>query len=340
MLRTIFFTLLLFSSLTVFPSAGDSVGVERVNNQIFILHKIEQGETLFSLSRKYGTSVSDIKSANPSMEVLKIGEILKIPMPEAKDPDATLHKVASSETLYSISRKYGVSVEDIRKWNELNDSGISVGQELKIFAAAQSSTPDTPEIPVPPAVDTAGKKTHTVASGETLYSISRSYEVSVEDIRKWNKLSDNSLSLGQVLIVGAASTQTETAQTEAVENTSTQTENTVTEEAVTVIPATPPATETTKEDPSFDKIVQNGLAEVIEGTENTRKYLALHKTAEVGTIMQVKNEMNGLSVFVRVRGKLPDTPENEMLILKLSDKAYKKLGAVDRRFRVELVYSP
>jgi rare lipoprotein A (peptidoglycan hydrolase) len=69
-------------------------------------------------------------------------------------------------------------------------------------------------------------------------------------------------------------------------------------------------------------------------------FLALHRTAPVGTIMQVRNQMNDLSVFVKVIGKLPDTGANDKVIVKLSKKAYERLAALDKRFRVELSYMP
>ena len=87
-----------------------------------------------------------------------------------------------------------------------------------------------------------------------------------------------------------------------------------------------------------DEVIEAGLAELIEGTEGNRKYLAMHRTAPVGTILKVRNEMNNREVFVRVMGKLPDTAVNDKLIIKLSRSAYDRLGAIDPRFRVELTY--
>jgi rare lipoprotein A (peptidoglycan hydrolase) len=72
----------------------------------------------------------------------------------------------------------------------------------------------------------------------------------------------------------------------------------------------------------------------------TDKYLALHKTAPVGTIMQVKNQMNGQSVYVRVIGALPDTGENNNVLVRLSPRAVQKLGTGDSKFRVETSYVP
>ena len=87
-----------------------------------------------------------------------------------------------------------------------------------------------------------------------------------------------------------------------------------------------------------DEVKQSGLAELIDGTEANRKYLALHRTAPVGTILKVRNEMNNREVFVRVIGKLPDTALTDKLIIKISKSAYDRLGAIDPRFRVEVTY--
>ena len=72
-------------------------------------------------------------------------------------------------------------------------------------------------------------------------------------------------------------------------------------------------------------MVESGLGAPIENS-STEKYLALHKTAPVGTIMQVKNAMNGLYVYVRVIGKLPNTGENNNILVRLSPRAVQKLG--------------
>jgi rare lipoprotein A (peptidoglycan hydrolase) len=86
-------------------------------------------------------------------------------------------------------------------------------------------------------------------------------------------------------------------------------------------------------------VTESGLAAVIEGG-GTDKYLALHKTAPVGTIMQVRNIMNGQSVYVRVIGQLPDTGENSNVLVRISRRAVQKLATPDSRFRVETSYVP
>ena len=117
----------------------------------------------------------------------------------------------------------------------------------------------------------------------------------------------------------------------------------------TVTPASP-AEKEKEESPKEDRtpsrasevlarVVETGLGAPIEKSL-TDKYLALHKTAPVGTIMQVKNAMNGQSVYVRVIGKLPDTGENNNILVRLSPRAVQKLGTADSRFRVETNYIP
>jgi len=93
-----------------------------------------------------------------------------------------------------------------------------------------------------------------------------------------------------------------------------------------------------KQENGFTEVLENGLAQVIENSKDTRKYLALHKTAPAGTILQIKNEMNNLRVFVRVIGQLPDTGNNNKILLKISKAAYDRLGAIDSRFPVVVTY--
>ena len=89
---------------------------------------------------------------------------------------------------------------------------------------------------------------------------------------------------------------------------------------------------------AYKNVRETGLAEVIEGTGNHKKYLVLHRTAPVGTIMRVRNEENDITIFARVVGKLPDTGDNSRLVIKLSKAAYDQLRAVNARFPVEVAY--
>lgn len=337
----------------------DSVGMTSREGAHFIIHEVDAGETLFALSRKYSVTVQEIKNANEGeLTSLSIGQKVLIPYVKKSNADnSKVHIVQSSETLFSISRNYNVQVEDIRKWNGLTDDNISVGQKLTITgpdpAAAQPGTVAATSVP------RTGRTTHKVEESQTLYAISKMYGVTTDQLREWNNLSSNSLNIGQVLIVSASAQTAEAAkanssmlppketssQQNVNENPSAKTEATKqpTAKMEPVVAAPVVLNENTPADKieaPAEKVMKKGMAEVIENSSDTKKYLALHREAPIGTIMQVKNEMNNQTVFVRVVGTIPDAGDNGKVILKISKKAYDRLGAVDNRFPVELSYIP
>jgi len=338
----------------------DSLGLETVNGQTFVIHKVEEKETLYAISRRYRTTVDAILRYNAEAgSGLEIGQILRVPYtikPVTRPVDGVVHIVAPKETLYSISRAYDVSVDDLKRWNNLTDSGLDIGQELVI---RKSQTAPQQQQPTMMAV----KGSHTVAAGETLYGIARQHHVTVDQLREWNHLHSNEISIGQTLYVvrpeRAESTGQVIAEREEVKVqpqepvTQPREEPTTPQEAPdNAAPVETARPELTPEQrgqsaesiriseslKNGDEIVEAGLAELIEGTGGNRKYLALHRTAPMGTILKVRNQMNNREVFVRVMGKLPDTAMTDKLIIRISKSAYDRLGAIDPRFRVEVTY--
>lgn len=101
------------------------------------------------------------------------------------------HVVKAGETLFAISRQYSVTVEDLRKWNNLSGSTISTGQRLFVG-------PPTNEA-APPASGTATQ--HRVSPGETLTAISRRYGVTIAELTEWNGLTSTTVETGQILVI-------------------------------------------------------------------------------------------------------------------------------------------
>jgi len=101
-----------------------------------------------------------------------------------------IHQVDPKETLFSISRRYGVPVTDLAQENPSAGSGLAVGQILKV-----------PYIPRTKPRTENGKIVHKVAPKETMFSISKQYGVTMDDLRKWNNLTDNALNVGQELVI-------------------------------------------------------------------------------------------------------------------------------------------
>ncbi|WP_157578764.1 septal ring lytic transglycosylase RlpA family protein [Pontibacter roseus] len=332
MVRSLFITLLSVPLLSFTASAfdtsavRDSVGVERKNGKLYLQHKVEPKETLYALSRKYNVTVSQIVESNPSVEsTITIGQVVLIPR-KAMPVTATAKAPAT-----------------------IPATGTTAA------AAAASNRTFT--------VNDRGEKIHTVEPQQTLYSISRMHGVRVEDIRSWNKLADNNISVGASLVVGKGMAVPSKkpiyvsesddaigkpkAEDTAVASTAATAATVPANTHVVLAPAaTPERAVEEEEEEEVDsasgvkKIMESGMAEMIDPKADTNKYLALHKSAPVGTIMQVKNAMNNQVVYVRVIGKLPETGANDKVIVRLSKKAYQKLGAVDQKFRVELSYMP
>ncbi len=366
--------------------AGDSVGIERVGDKTFILHKVTPQETLFAISRKYQVPVGEIQNANEVLKQgLKIGQTIRVPYVEKnKVPEgAALHKVSPGETLFSISKKYGVSVDSLKQWNKLLGNDLSVGQALIVKEAALADnsqiTAPAPSVAAtttvaastavtPPAGENQPKAetkktdkkaeqpvskpqpesirassstatvantppiapgewiSHTVNQGETLFSLSTQYNSSVEDLIKWNALTSNNLRSGQVIKVGRAPEGPSTVPVIGSPKVAASTAEMTVE----------PTSENTSG--GFKNITETGQAELIEGTGSHKKYLVLHRSAPVGSIMRVKNEENDLTIFARVVGTLPETGDNSKLVIKLSQAAFDQLKAVNQRFPVEVLY--
>lgn len=346
----------------------DSVGIERVGSKVFVLHRVEAKETLYSLSRRYGATVEEIKLANPGSENgISIGAIIKVPynkkVSNSANPSATAqkHVVKASETLFSISRLYSVSVDDIKKWNTLTNNELSIGQELLVSAGGRSNgNPTKTVVDTPNTVNVAAegdKIIHTVDISQTLYSLSRMYNTTVDQIKAWNSLTANEISVGQKLIVGVKESKKTVAQADPVkadpkltvkpkEEVKKEEPKPVVKKEEKVVDNTNPSHDgsATVDEAnlasSFKKVTEMGIAELIEGSGDSNKYRALHRTAPIGTIIHIRNDLNDMSVFVRIVGKLPETGVNDKVIIKISKAAFDKLGGVNNRFPVEVTYQP
>ncbi|MES2410153.1 MAG: LysM peptidoglycan-binding domain-containing protein [Bacteroidota bacterium] len=185
-------------------------------------HKVKRGDNLGEISDKYGVSVAEVKKWNKlkgsnimpgkSLKIIKNERVVTTVRKEIKsDKNAVETAVASNEAaekpsdfyvvergdnLFSIAKKFNVSLEDLKKWNNLDD--LNVDQGIKLTLAGNDAEP----------IKEATYKTelkvteHVVDRGETLGSIARKYDVSMSDIKDWNKIEDSNIQLGAKLIVG------------------------------------------------------------------------------------------------------------------------------------------
>jgi LysM repeat protein len=152
-MKKVFTFILFLSSFSALAHKCDSIGTKVKNGKTYILHKVEKGDGLYSLSKRYNVALKSIVDQNPGSDsAIKIDQLLLIPM-YAKEVNAKIesvstsltnsHKVEAGQTLYTISRKYEISVENIKKINNLNSDELSEGQVLIIKAANEDLPTNT-----------------------------------------------------------------------------------------------------------------------------------------------------------------------------------------------------
>lgn len=341
-----------FSPLVAKPLIGvkDSIGVENKDGKQTILHKVAPKETLFAIARRYKAAVADIQKANPELaKGLAADQIVKVPTNRKftgktqamGKTDGKTHTVTQGQTLFAVARQYNISVDDIKKWNSLSSNELSAGQVLVVSTDKGTSTKPKDDKTTTNTLGESTKtdgKTHAVTQGQTLFAVARQYNVSVDELKKWNNLTSGELSAGQVLVVGSGKNIAANTDTKPETQPQKEPKENVNTEPIRLTTNSKPANSNTINAGGYDRIVELGLAEVIEQGNETRKHLCLHRNAPIGSILQVKNEMNGSMVFVRVIGKLPDTGINDKLLLRISKKAYERLSASGKRFQVEVSY--
>lgn len=145
-------------------------------------HVVKKGDTLWDLANKYKVSVNDIKNANGlKSNILTINQKLIIPSntQNSSTNNTIIYTVKKGDNLNSIANKYGVTVSDIKKANNLSSNTIKIDQKLII-----------PNL-----------KEYTVKSGDSLWKISNKYNTTVNKIKNINNLSSDKLSVGQKLLI-------------------------------------------------------------------------------------------------------------------------------------------
>ena len=147
-------------------------------------YKVMAGDTLYSIAKKLDTTVTELKQINNlSTNTLSVGQILKIPTKIVDIGDTELYQVKSGDTLYSIANKYNISINELKTINNLSNDNLAVGQLLN----------------VPSGLSLVN--TYIVEKGDTLYSIAKKFDISVNKLKEYNQLSNNLLSIGQKLII-------------------------------------------------------------------------------------------------------------------------------------------
>jgi len=197
---------------------------KKVNGIEYYIYTVQPSEGMFSISRRFGVKQADINNANPQIQDgLKAGMQILVPVTAENKkhiqksvnktvtttgPEFIQHKVEKKQTLFAISRLYNVSQEDIKKYNPEAEKGLREGMILQIPKAAKESQKPVEnaetikyEKPLEQVSNTENKNyiIHVVQENETLYSISKKYNVDIVSITQLNPGSATSIGLGSEL---------------------------------------------------------------------------------------------------------------------------------------------
>ena len=219
-----------------------------------------------------------------------------------KDNNKTyiVYKVENKQPLYSILKHFNLSLTEFKQINPEVNIPINAGEIIFIPIHYLDEATNALIAPVKPVEKVNVKKQeeikptesgiHIVSAKQSLLTIANLHKVTMADIRKWNNLTSDVLKEGQRLLVEAPknfvidkSTLLGSKNDKGIEELKSD----------------------SKESDGLKKTIETGIAELIEVPDNSGKYLALHKSAPIGTLVLVKNLANNQSIWVKVIGRLP-----------------------------------
>ena len=202
------------------PNVQRSESIVRIEGDSYYVHTVEAGQTLYSLAKAYEVSTAAIVHYNPLVAGgLQAGQVLKIPAVGVTQPKMSQrkinrlfdeHEVKQGETVYSISRMYAVPVATLLEDNaSLDPTHLAIGQKVLIRKDQKGDGNEQQSMAqlneYKEALNSVSNDYiyHLVAHGETLYSLSKLYNITQEELIEWNSLTDG-LKAGTMIRVGIA----------------------------------------------------------------------------------------------------------------------------------------
>jgi LysM repeat protein len=307
-MKNLITTIVLLTSIYSYGHKADSIGTRVKNGITYIIHKVEKGDGLYSLSRKYNVNIKSLIDENPgSSEVIKIDQLIWIP--------TDVEPVLEEKVVRNFFNGNHTSVESI------DEPMLDAGNQVSTFA-----------------------RYHKVIDGETLYSISSKYNTSVEMIKNLNNMSLDNISVGQRILVQDGKAKTvymEDKQNDSVSSTKIRPYKDLGFD-------TKVETKTLKNNDysikieklkeyDIEKVEESGIALVGDSKLPENKNFALHFNAPIGQVIMVTNPKNKKTVFVKIIGNFLKL-ESSSEIIKLSLISASSIGIEDKD-KVTLSYA-
>lgn len=180
------------------------------------IHIVEDGETLTSIAQDFGTTVATLKRINnlrnslikPNMKLYvsavntkkQPAKLAKVRTPApTRSASLVYHKVRRQENLTRIASVYGVSVSELKSWNNLSSSKVKVGQRLRIMKPT-SGNADTSGM-LAESTPQESKMIYRVRRGDSLWSIARKFRTTINKLMEWNETADRGIRPGQRIVI-------------------------------------------------------------------------------------------------------------------------------------------
>ncbi len=285
------------------PIAGNRSPQGAVGQEpTFSEHVVQKKENLNMLAKKYGTTIDEIKSLNNLSSInLSIGQVLKMPV--------IASPVAAATTNVDTVQKIKEEVIPAKKINPIVNQPPPVKQVPTV-------APPFEELLV-----------HTVKANETMYSIATTYKLSMDALKEKNKLTTNSLRIGQRLLIRGEYGRSNPADT--AEN-----------DIDTLTSIKDPRLRLPPSRYGLSQIEEKGTAiSIMEPGLDPSKMLVLHRTAPIGAVIKITNPMSNRSTFAKVVGKFAENANTKDVIIVMTKAVADALGALDKRFFCNLTYS-
>lgn len=164
---------------------------EMANTNYYVVKK---GDSLWSIANKYGITVNKLKELNNlSSNMITVGQKLLIKDTSSSEDVGVYYTVKAGDTLYGIANKYGLSVDELKKINNLKSNNLTINQKLLVSGTSSNTN------------DSSNFDTYIVKSGDSLWSIASKNNTTVDKLKDINKLNSNLLSIGQKLLIPKSS---------------------------------------------------------------------------------------------------------------------------------------
>lgn len=151
-------------------------------------YTVQPGDTLYKIANRFNTNITDIIELNNlNSTILTVGQQILIPNQSLDETNT--YVVKAGDYLNKIANQFGVTVDDIISANNLNNTVLQIGQVLTIPTGIEK---EDPSIPIE-------ANTYQVEPGDTLYQIAKNFNTTVDEIKRLNNLTSNTLSIGQIL---------------------------------------------------------------------------------------------------------------------------------------------